>query len=87
MKTVTLSEAAEKYESDWHHHRFAYSKDYTPKSAFLAGAEWMREQFTLVGSTDCIDCDSGRGTIYSILRGRCIECHHKAEDLPAEKAP
>jgi len=40
----TDAEAAEKFESDWHHSRFAYSKDYTPKSAFLAGAAYARTE-------------------------------------------
>lgn len=76
---VTLTEAAKKYESDWNHHRFAYTKDYTPESAFIAGANWMRDQFTLEGSTDCVNFEecAGLSTIYSTLGGRCIECAHK----------
>ncbi|GAC1606254.1 MAG: hypothetical protein NVS3B3_05980 [Aquirhabdus sp.] len=35
---------AEKYMSDWYHSRFAYSKDYTPESAFLAGYEAAQER-------------------------------------------
>lgn len=44
VMTDELKKAAEKYQSDWHHHRFAYSKDYTPESAFLAGASWARAE-------------------------------------------
>lgn len=39
-----LQEYAKKYQSDWHHHRFAYSKDYTPESAFVAGARFGRAE-------------------------------------------
>lgn len=53
--------------------------------AFLAGAEWMRKQFTLHGTTDCNACDDGRATLYATFEGRCIACEHAREDSDANK--
>jgi hypothetical protein len=42
--------------------------------SFIAGANWMREQFTLYGTTDCNSCDDGRATLYITLKGLCVAC-------------
>lgn len=47
------------------------------RHAFIAGADWMRQQFTLHGTTDCPECWAGRATLYATLEGRCIECANK----------
>lgn len=65
----TLGEAADKVatwsDRDWNR---------TVRNAFLSGAQWMREQFTLHGTTDCRTCDDGRATLYATLDGECIGC-------------
>lgn len=72
----TLDEAADKVanwsDRDWNR---------TVRKAFMSGAEWMRSNFTLHGTTECneSDCFSGRATLYATLGGKCIECAHLAE--------
>lgn len=73
----TLGEAAEKYvRSD---HAWIDDTYSAHEQSYLAGAAWMRKQFTLHGTTDCYDCQNGRATLYATLEGRCIECEHKRD--------
>lgn len=75
--TETLGEAAEKYvRSDDAWIDDTYSAH---EQSYVAGAEWMRKQFTLHGTTDCYgsSCYAGRATLYATLGGKCIECAHK----------
>lgn len=55
-------------------------KEQLAASSFLAGAEWMRKQFTLHGTDGCKDCETGRATMYVTLEGRCLGCAHKRYD-------
>lgn len=70
----SVTEASEEYVAGM------MNKSPTARMAFLAGAEWMRKQFTLQGSDACNACDDGRSTIYAIFEGRCISCEHKRDD-------
>lgn len=54
------------------------------KEGFLAGAEWMRQQFTLYGTDGCKTCEGGRATLYATLGGECISCAYKREDARKE---
>lgn len=58
----------------------AHNRDnYGRYDAFKAGVDWMRSQFELYGTDDCmnLNCrDGGRCTLYTTLGGRCLECHN-----------
>lgn len=68
----TLTEAAEawrdKYSSPGDFEEFGQ------KEAYMAGAKWMQDQFSLHGTDGCPRCPNGRVTLYATLRGQCVGC-------------
>lgn len=79
MKHIeTLKESAEAWRD-----KYSNPGDFEEsgqQEAYMAGAEWMRKQFTLHGTTDCRTCDNGRATLYATLDGECIGCAQSSGD-------
>lgn len=73
LRSKTLDEAARAHSPG----EARTNKD--GRADFIAGAEWMREQFMLLGTDACSECDTGRSTIYATLNGLCTKCHYAKE--------
>lgn len=100
MPIETLDQAADKWlrDNDWDYQKYGdrradrsaydtlmnYEISSNLEDAFIAGANWMRGQFTLMGTDGCKSCEDGRATTYVTLEGRCIECAHKRESNQGE---
>lgn len=80
MSEKALREAAELYVNEKGFTRNKYlsitrgSIDSSNYVAFLAGANYMRAQFKMHGTGNCMNCEHGRSARYVARKGFCLTC-------------